>query len=146
VVTEPRLQMGCLHHVGFVVRTIAPSEAVFAALGYDRLRAPIADSHQDADIVFLRRHHAAPGEPLIELIAPRSDQSTVAAFARESRFRIHHLCFTVDDMESALHAARARRMTQVSEILDAPAIGGRRIVFLFSRETGLFELAERPPF
>jgi hypothetical protein len=37
-------------------------------------------------------------------------------------------------------------MTQVTPVVEAPAVGGQRIVFIFSRETGPFELVERPPF
>ena len=94
----------------------------------------------------LARSGALSGEPLIDLIAAAVGQLSVAAFARESRFLIHHLCFAVDDMEAALQPVRERRMSQVTPVVEAPAIGGHRIVFLFSRQTGLLELVERPPF
>ena len=138
--------LGPVHHVGFVVRAITPAETAFAALGYERLGASVEDGRQDAEILFLARIGAQPGEPLVELISPLSDRSPVAAFARESRFRIHHVCFAVEDLDHALQPVRERRLTQVTPVTDAPAIGFRRIVFLFSRETGLFELVERPPF
>jgi methylmalonyl-CoA/ethylmalonyl-CoA epimerase len=145
--TYPTVDLGPVHHVGFVVRGIAPTEALFAALGYRRLGDTVDDPEQDAAIVFLARTRAAGGEPLVELISPLSEQSAVYAFSRESRFRIHHLCFAVDNIEAAYAAALAtRRVQRVTPIVTAPAIGGRRIVFLFSRETGIFELVERPPF
>jgi methylmalonyl-CoA/ethylmalonyl-CoA epimerase len=125
---------------------MAPAEAAFGALGYCRVAAIVEDERQDAEILFLARNGAASGEPLVELIVPRSDRSPVAAFARDSRLRIHHLCFAVDDIEAALAPMKASGMSQVAPIVAAPAIGGRRIVFLFSREMGLFELVERPPF
>jgi len=125
---------------------MAPAEAAFGMLGYQRVAGVVEDDRQDAEILFLRRDAAAAGEPLVELIVPRSDKSPVAAFARESRLRIHHLCFAVGDIETALAPMKAHGITQVTPVVDAPAIGGRRIVFLFSRELGLFELVERPPF
>jgi methylmalonyl-CoA/ethylmalonyl-CoA epimerase len=145
-VTATPASLGPVHHVGFVVRTIGPTETVFGALGYQRVGDSVEDDRQDAEIVFLARNGVRGGEPLIELIAPRSEASPVAAFARESRFRIHHLCFAVEDMDAALLSMLSRRITLVTPVVEAPAIGGRRIVFLFSRETGLFELVEQPPF
>ena len=145
--THPMIDVGPVHHVGFVVRSLPGTEALFAALGYDRVGQIVEDPRQDAAIVFLGRRCAATGEPLVELICPRSEQSPVHAFSRESRFRIHHLCFAVDDIEAATAASVAsRRVHPVTPIVAAPAIGDRRIVFLFSRETGLLELVERPPF
>lgn len=145
--THPSVDLGPVHHVGFVVRSVAPTEALFDALGYRRIADAVEDPRQEATILFLRRKDASGSEPLVELICPRSEQSAVYAFSRESRFRIHHLCFAVDDIEAASTAAMAtRRVQRVTPIVTAPAIGGCRIVFLFSRETGMFELVERPPF
>jgi hypothetical protein len=128
------------------VRSIEPTEALFDALGYRRLGDTVDDPRQDAAIPFLRRKDARDGEPLVELICPLSEQSAVYAFSRENRFRIHHLCFAVDDIDAASAATVAtRRAQRVTPIVTAPAIGGCRIVFLFSRETGIFELVERPP-
>jgi catechol 2,3-dioxygenase-like lactoylglutathione lyase family enzyme len=145
--THPAALLGPVHHVGFVVRNVDSTESLFDALGYRRLRDGVEDPVQDAEIVFLARKGAAAREPLVELICPRSEQSPVYAFSRESRFRIHHLCFAVEDIEAAAAASVAnRRVHHLTAIMTAPAIGGHRIVFLFSRETGLFELVERPPF
>ncbi|CAN5559350.1 VOC family protein [soil metagenome] len=137
---------GPVHHVGFVVRTLEPAETLFGALGYARLADSINDPRQDAEIVFLARSGRVAGEPLIELVRPLSEASPVHAFGVESRMRIHHLCFSVLDIEQASTSLRRRRVTQVMPVVDAPAIGGRRITFFFSRGTGLFELVERPPF
>jgi hypothetical protein len=66
---------GAVHHVGFVVRSIAPTEAVFSALGYQRVGDCVKDDRQKAEILFLARSGRQAAEPLIELIAPLSEES-----------------------------------------------------------------------
>lgn len=135
-----------IHHTGFVVRDLAAAESRFAALGYTRRAESIEDDYQDAEIVFLRRDGYVPGEPLVELIRPRSEGSRVYEFAVKSKFRIHHLCYATQDIERAVVELTAQKFFQVTPVVKAPAIGESLICFFFSRETGLFEIVERPPF
>jgi hypothetical protein len=134
---------GPIHHAGYIVTALEPGEQAFAALGYQRVRDPAEDPGYDAEIVFLRRRGAAPGEPLVELIRPKSSQSAVYAHTKESKLQIHHLCFAVDDIAAAVAAARSAKMLQVGQVRPAPAIDGSAICFFFSRAIGLFELVER---
>ncbi|MGH9349372.1 MAG: VOC family protein [Vicinamibacterales bacterium] len=138
--------LGPIHHVGFVVRDLDRSRRMYEALGYRGLAPPIDDDRQDAAILFLAREGRQHGEPLVELVEPRSEGSPVYAFSIESRFRIHHLCFAVADIRQAEAALRAHRVTQVMPAVEAPAIGGSLIAFFHSRETGLFELVQQPTF
>jgi hypothetical protein len=135
---------GPIHHAGYVVPELEPGERAFAGLGYERLLDPTDDDGYDAEILFLKRKGAAAGEPLIELIRPKSPKSAVYEHTKQSKLQIHHLCFAVDDMSAAIAAARSARMLQVGQARPAPAIGGSAICFFFSRAIGLFELVERP--
>jgi hypothetical protein len=137
---------GPIHHTGYVVTALEPAERQFAALGYERLLDPSDDPGYDVEILFLQRRGAQPGEPLIELIRPRSPQSATYAHTKESKLQIHHVCFVVEDISAAVPAARSAGMFQVGQVRPAPAIGGSAICFLFSRAVGLIELVERPPF
>jgi hypothetical protein len=137
---------GFVHHAGYIVRAFEAAERHFEALGYLRLSDPVDDSGYDAEIVFLRRAGAAAGEPLIELIRPKSPESAVYGHTQRNELQIHHLCFAVDDMKQALAAVRSARMVQVGKVRAAPAIGGSAICFFLSNAVGLFELVERPPF
>ena len=137
---------GAVHHAGFIVRAFDAAERHFAALGYHRLSEPADDPGYDAEIVFLQRSGAAAGEPLIELIRPRSPQSAVSGHSERNELQIHHLCFAVEDINAALAGVRSARMVQVGKVRPAPAIGGSAICFFFSDAAGLFELVERPPF
>lgn len=137
---------GPVHHVGYIVKTIDPAARDFRLLGYQPVGPAIDDLGYDAEIVFLRRDGASPGEPLVELIRPRSDQSAVHAHTKRSTLQIHHVCFAVDDISAAIADARRGKVYQVGRQRPAPAFGGAPICFLFSRPIGLFELVERPAF
>jgi methylmalonyl-CoA/ethylmalonyl-CoA epimerase len=137
---------GPIHHVGYIVRTIEPAAADFQRVGYRLVRPSIDDPAYDAEIVFLRREGAAPGEPLIELIRPRSEQSAVYAHTKESKLQIHHVCFAVDDLKAAVEDARRGKVYQLGAQRPAPAFDGAPICFLFSRPIGFFELVDRPGF
>lgn len=138
--------LGPVHHIGFVLRNFEKSEARYASLGYERHGDPIVDPNQDAEILFLTRPGSGSGEPLIELVRPCSEHSRVYEFAMKSKFRIHHTCFAVNDINSIVDEAKSSGFVQVMPVVIAPAIGGRPVSFLYSRETGLFEVVESPPF
>jgi hypothetical protein len=137
---------GPIHHVGFVTRDLAAAEAHFRALGYVPRADAVVDDRQGVEILFLVRERAAPGEPLVELIRPTSEQSAVYGFTTRNEYPIHHVCFVSADIASDVGAARKLKFYVVQPPVPAPAIGGSLIAFLYGRGTGLYELVERPPF
>jgi len=138
--------LGTVHHIGFVMCDITRAENHFASLGHVRRADPIEDDYQDAEIIFLERKERAAGEPLIELVKPRSERSRVYEYAVKSKFRIHHLCYVTENIEATAASLLEKRFFQVTPAMNAPAIGNSLISFFYSRETGLFEIVERPPF
>lgn len=137
---------GPVHHIGYVVGALEPAERNFVDLGYERLAPAAEDGGYAAEILFLRRRASTDAEPLVELIRPLSDRSSVYSHLTDSKLQIHHLCFVVQDLAAAVVAARAARFYKVGSIRPAPAIEDRPICFFFGRGIGLFELVERPPF
>lgn len=137
---------GPVHHVGYIVAAIEAAAKDFRLLGYRAIGPSIDDPAYDAEIVFLRREGSVSGEPLIELIRPRSAQSAVYAHTKQSKLQIHHVCFAVEDIQAAVADARRGKVYQMGRQRPAPAFGGAQICFLFSRPIGLFELVERPSF
>jgi methylmalonyl-CoA/ethylmalonyl-CoA epimerase len=135
-----------MHHVGYIVRELEPANRYFAALGYEPTDAAAADDYHDAEILFLRRPGQPAGEPLIELIRPRSETSKVYRHTVDSKLQIHHVCYAVDDIAAASAVAKERRFREVQPVIPAQAIAGSRIAFFFAQQIGLIELVERPPF
>jgi methylmalonyl-CoA/ethylmalonyl-CoA epimerase len=83
------------------------------------------------------------GEPLIELLEAEDPETPVGRFIARRGPAIHHICFSVDDLDGALERCR---QAGVQLIDDVPRIGaeGKRIAFLHPKSTGgvLVELSD----
>jgi methylmalonyl-CoA/ethylmalonyl-CoA epimerase len=99
--------------------------------------APLADS-DGARIAGL-----AAGDALVELLEPKDAGSPIAKFLEKRGPGLHHICFTVDDLDATLARCRQAGITLID---DTPRVGaeGKRIAFLHPKSTGgiLIELSE----
>lgn len=80
--------------------------------------------------------------PVLELVEPASDTSPVTSFLKKGG-GLHHVCYEIDDLDSALRQARAAKMAIASPPTPAVAFNGRRIAWVCSRNRLLMELLER---
>jgi methylmalonyl-CoA epimerase len=123
-------------HVGIAVKGI---EALIP-LYRDVLRLPDAplDDSDGARIAGF-----AAGDSIVELLEPQDAGSPIAKYIEKRGPGIHHICFTVDDLDATL--ARCRQ-AGISLIDETPRAGaeGKRIAFLHPKSTGgiLIELSE----
>ncbi|HEY2850322.1 MAG TPA: methylmalonyl-CoA epimerase [Gemmatimonadaceae bacterium] len=85
----------------------------------------------------------AAGDSLIELLEPKDSGSPIAKYLEKRGPGIHHICFTVDDLDATLARCRRAGITLIDE---TPRLGaeGKRIAFLHPKSTGgvLIELSE----
>jgi methylmalonyl-CoA epimerase len=123
-------------HVGIAVKSIDALLPIFR----DILRltdAPLANS-DGARIAGLNA-----GDSLIELLEPSAADSPIAKFLEKRGPGIHHICFTVDDIDETLARCRQAGIVLIDE---TPRMGaeGKRIAFLHPKSTGgiLIELSE----
>ncbi|MEP7384794.1 MAG: methylmalonyl-CoA epimerase [Gemmatimonadota bacterium] len=83
------------------------------------------------------------GESLVELLEAESPESPIGKFVAKRGPGIHHICFTVDDLDQTLTRCRARGIRLID---DQPRLGaeGKRIAFLHPSATAgvLVELSE----
>ncbi len=83
------------------------------------------------------------GDALVELLEPKDAGSPIAKFLEKRGPGIHHICFTVDDLDATLARCRQAGITLIDE---TPRLGaeGKRIAFLHPKSTGgiLIELSE----
>ena len=131
---EPQLTF---HHVGIACRDIAKSQAFYMSMGYQASEV-IDDPLQHVRVCFLDKEDA----PRLELLEPLDDQSPVARTLATVGVTPYHLCYEVEDMEAAMASLRRQRFLPVKEPLPACAMGGRRVAFMFQKNTGLIELVE----
>jgi len=123
-------------HIGIAVEALAETLPFFRdVLGLKEIPLDDADG---ANIVGL-----SAGEPLVELLEAENDESPIARFIAKRGPGIHHICFSVDDLDGALDRCRRAGVQLIDE---KPRIGaeGKRIAFLHPKSTGgvLVELSE----
>ena len=83
------------------------------------------------------------GEPLVELLEADDPSSPIARYVAKRGPGIHHICFSVDDLDATLERCRRAGLELID---DKPRVGaeGKRIAFLHPRSTGgvLIELSD----
>lgn len=123
-------------HVGIAVRAVDSSLPFYRdVLGLPVVPLDDADGARIAGLV--------AGESLVELLEPAADDTPIGKFVARRGPGIHHICFSVDDLDAALDRCRA---TGIRLIDETPRIGaeGKRIAFLHPSSTSgvLVELSE----
>jgi methylmalonyl-CoA/ethylmalonyl-CoA epimerase len=85
----------------------------------------------------------AAGESLVELLEAESPESPIGKFVAKRGPGIHHICFSVEDLDHTLERCRAAGLRLID---DVPRLGaeGKRIAFLHPSSTAgvLVELSE----
>lgn len=123
-------------HIGIAVQTLGESLPFFRdVLGLDEVELDDADGARIAGF--------SAGEALVELLEADDPASPIARFVAKRGAGIHHICFSVDDLDATLERCRQAGVQLIDEI---PRVGaeGKRIAFLHPRSTGgvLIELSD----
>jgi methylmalonyl-CoA/ethylmalonyl-CoA epimerase len=123
-------------HIGIAVESLTGSLPFFRdVLGLKEVSLDDSDGARIAGF--------SAGEPLVELLEADDPASPIARFVAKRGPGIHHICFSVDDLDATLERCRAAGIQLIDE---QPRIGaeGKRIAFLHPRSTGgvLVELSD----
>jgi len=123
-------------HVGIAVNALADTVPFFREiLGLPEVALDDADG---ARIVGF-----TAGEPLVELLEADDPASPIARFVAKRGPGIHHICFSVDDLDETLERCKNAGIQLIDE---KPRVGaeGKRIAFLHPGSTGgvLIELSD----
>jgi methylmalonyl-CoA/ethylmalonyl-CoA epimerase len=130
-----------LHHVGYVVRSIAEVGDRFAlSIGASWDQKIILDPLQSAKVAFL----VHPGRmlPQVELVEPEGEGSPVANFLKRGG-GLHHVCYEVKSLDKQLVSSRKNGAMIVRVPLPAVAFDGRLIAWVFTKDRLLIEFLER---
>ncbi|HMI55268.1 MAG TPA: methylmalonyl-CoA epimerase [Gemmatimonadaceae bacterium] len=123
-------------HIGIAVDALAESLPFFRDVL--ELKEIELDDADGARIVGF-----SAGESLVELLQADDADSAIARFVARRGPGIHHICFSVDDLDATLERCRRAGVQLIDE---APRIGaeGKRIAFLHPKSTGgvLVELSD----
>jgi methylmalonyl-CoA/ethylmalonyl-CoA epimerase len=123
-------------HIGIAVRGLDDSLSFYRdVLGLADVPLDDADGAKIAGL--------AAGPSLVELLEAEAPDSPIAKFVAKRGPGIHHVCFSVDDLDATLARCRAAGVRLVDE---SPRVGaeGKRIAFLHPSSTSgvLVELSE----
>lgn len=127
------------HHIGIAVRDLDATATLYEAGGYRR-SAVVDDPVQHVRICWLSKD----GAPLVELLAPLDDDAPVRNILDKVGVSPYHCCYEADNLEEAVAALKRQRYALVRRPVEAPALRGSRVCFLFNKNIGLIELAEAP--
>ena len=130
-----------LLHVGVAVPDLgSATEALHALFGYRVVSGPFDDPIQKVTVNFLTQSPQDSAE--IELIAPLTADSPIKSMLSKGKGGAYHLCFETSDLEAALSHAKGLGCMVVSPPAPATAFGGRRIAWIYTKTSQLFELVE----
>jgi methylmalonyl-CoA/ethylmalonyl-CoA epimerase len=130
-----------LHHIGYVVASIAESAGpISRALSLRWDGVIIHDPLQFVNVTFLPANLSA--ETTVELVEPAGPRSPVREFA-EAGGGWHHVCYEVDDLTAQISQSRAAGGSLVRVPLPAKAFGGRKIAWILTPQKLLVEYLER---
>lgn len=130
-----------IDHIAIVVQDIEAALRFWRdALGLELLHVEDVPD-QKSVVAFL-----PTGESEVELVKPTSEDTGVYRFLQKRGPGIHHICFEVDDIESALSTLQEKGVRLINE---TPLIGtgGKKIAFIHPESTHgvLVELYELTP-
>lgn len=126
-----------VHHLGYAVKNIDEGIAKFRALGYECFSRVTEDSFRNVSICFLRQDGW-----IIELVAPRGNDSPVNKKLLGGVGGPYHICYEVDSLTSAIDNLSRDGFVVFEQPQVAPALEGRRVTFLFNQIVGIIELVE----
>ena len=131
-----------IHHVGYLVKNIAKSAALFEHVGYiventDMGGGIIYDKFRNVDICFMIKDGYR-----IELVSPKDSSSVVWELRKKIGNSPYHICYEVDDLKSAINELVEKNFLIFNEPQKAPAINERRVAFLVHAQMGMIELLE----
>jgi methylmalonyl-CoA/ethylmalonyl-CoA epimerase len=130
-----------LHHIGMVVDSIERTAlSVARSLGATWDGKTFSDPLQVVRVTFLSGR--SPQDPMIELVEPDGERSPVINFLKRGG-GLHHLCYEVKTLEAQLEFIRSIGGLIVKPPLPAVAFGGRRIAWVFTKDSLLVEYLEQ---
>lgn len=125
-----------VHHIGYLVKNMNEAIEEFGQLGFKE--GPVVrDEYRGIDICFTENEGYC-----VELISPYCEDSTVSGLIKKYKNSPYHLCYISDNLEKEVEELAAKGYVQMGEPKEAPAIDGRRVVFMMNGSIGLIEIVE----
>ncbi|MDR2137322.1 MAG: VOC family protein [Synergistaceae bacterium] len=137
-----------VNHIGYAVEDLSKATESFLRLGYRVCRGETEDRPRNVKICFL----SDPGGVKVELIAPivpsnlnedSNKDSPIASWLQKNGNSPYHICYDSEDIALDIAALKKQGYLLVTRPLPAPAMDGRLVAFMYGKNVGLIELAEK---
>lgn len=115
-----------LNHIGIGVKDAEQVAKLWTEVFGVEARSPVTEG--DMKVVMLQL-----GDVLVELIAPASNQGVMAKFLEKRGEGLHHVCFEVDNIHSAMKELTAKGIELIDKEPREGAEG--KIAFLHPKST-----------
>ena len=126
-----------VHHIGYLVKKMDAAINAFRHLGYTIRQDTVPDTIRGIHICFMEKDGY-----VIELVSPADSGSLVAGLLKRYKNSPYHICYETQDLDKELAALIAGGYTAIDTPTPAPALNGRRVVFLMNPFLGMIELLE----
>jgi methylmalonyl-CoA/ethylmalonyl-CoA epimerase len=129
-----------LDHIGIAVPILQPAIEMYAQRGDIQVTLREQLESQGVELAFLDT-----GTAKVELLAPLHSSSTLARFLEKRGPGLHHICYSVTDIEAEL-AKLASHGCSLIDKAPRPGAAGTRIAFLHPSSFAgvLTELCQHP--
>ena len=117
-----------IDHIGIAVESIDKALAFFQealGLALDRVGSEEGGKTQVAFLPVGGAHSTRGDKTLVELVEPQDAASGLAKFLGKRGEGVHHICFEVDDIDSALLRLKAHGAELIDETPQVNAAGQR---------------------
>ncbi len=133
-------QVKCLNHVGIAVRSI-DDQRVF----YEKTLGAEFEGIEEVPSQRVRVAFFKINDVRLELLEPTDPQSTVASFLEKRGEGLHHLAFTVDDIQQRIAELQEEGVRMIDQT-PRPGAHHMQIAFLHPKSSHgvLTELCEPP--
>ena len=127
-----------INHIGIAVRSIEAQRSF-----YEGTLGAIYEGIEDVASQKVRVAFYRVGDVLLELLEPTDPSSTIAAFLEKKGEGLHHVAYTVDDIESRIAELKQGGLRMIDD-KPRPGAHHQRIAFLHPKSSNgiLTELCE----
>lgn len=131
------MMTAAVHHIAYLVKSIAKSEPAFTALGYKRERDVFYDAERKTNFLFLFGNGMR-----VELVEPQED-SDIYPLLKKYKNEIYHVCYCVNDLDAAVQELQENGFLLFRDKQRARAISDTaQVVFLTHARMGIVELLQ----
>lgn len=126
-----------IHHIGYLVKKMDAAIGAFRHLGYTVRQDTVYDNARSIHICFMEKDGY-----VIELVSPAGSGSLVEGLLKRYKNSPYHICYETQNLDKELAALTSEGYTAIDTPAPAPALEGRRVVFLMNPFLGMIELLE----